>query len=617
MPEDNNNQDTFVGQNPEVADLESASTTSPMPSGIPAKLDDHSSQYIPDGTLPVQPHHLKSRKKLYILISIGLTLLILIGFGVWYYLSHNKKISNNSSATVSVEKKQVVVDNKKPLDPELEKFINPTTGEKWLPEPKQLADLKLYTTDVEAKYYEVGSRGNNKIIKSVYLAMVYVSDLFEQDATGKISYIVKPDAKMVINSEDLKNIRETFVNKVVFDDKTSYDSLTIPSSIDLGGGILLKRPQYTLGYPKDDTDKDSSKPVLTELKKFGQSTLNKSVYTSNETKLSSISYELTNPIKNEVSLIYEPIETDLSNYQWKIGQSVASGKISPITKGCGRLNPSVTEANNVTPSNLVEAGRSPSGKQVYALSSQDHELFKKAYQEFYDFYKDDKQDKYKASMTPDDFAKNHALVLYKDTGGKILAYVNDDYRPQYGCAKPVVYLYPTSTRQVNVRVGADVKVSEPFYNPATGWQNVLASPSGLLSYQGRTYSSLFWEGPGYGKYPLIDKGVVVPTSEAINTIRSQLNQQGLNAREIADFVEYWQPNLPDKPYTRISWLSTNQMNHLAPLQISPKPQTVIRVFLDFDGLNQPIKLQPQTFKAPKRDGFTVVEWGGLSKKQLY
>ena len=48
-----------------------------------------------------------------------------------------------------------------------------------------------------------------------------------------------------------------------------------------------------------------------------------------------------------------------------------------------------------------------------------------------------------------------------------------------------------------------------------------------------------------------------------------------------------------------------------PLQITPTPDTVIRVLMITRPLEQPMSLTEQTLpKTPSRTGFTVVEWGG-------
>jgi hypothetical protein len=182
-----------------------------------------------------------------------------------------------------------------------------------------------------------------------------------------------------------------------------------------------------------------------------------------------------------------------------------------------------------------------------------------------------------------------------------------------GCAKPVVYLYPTASTVVNVRVGANVTVSDPQY-PAGGWRNVLAQPSGKLTYEGKNYESLFWEGTGYGEYPGISSGTVVKKADVVATMKRQLAEQGLNAKETSDFVAFWQDKIPSKPYVRLTWLNTAQMNTLAPLYINPKPDTVLRVFLDMEGFDTKIELPAQKLTSTFRHGFTVVEWGGLTSE---
>lgn len=202
-------------------------------------------------------------------------------------------------------------------------------------------------------------------------------------------------------------------------------------------------------------------------------------------------------------------------------------------------------------------------------------------------------------------------IVFQDGFGKWILLQNNNYGPNGECGKPVIYLYPTKTTSVNVMVGADVTVSDPIY-PANGWRNVTAQPNGALKYNGRSYESLFWEGKGHGLYPSVGMfGTVVPQGKLLGTLRAQLAAQGLNTKETNDFMDFWSDHLPKTPYVKLTWLTKAQIDELAPLRITPKPTTVIRVFLDAKGLNAPVSLVPQTLTAPSRQGFTVVEWGGL------
>ena len=45
-----------------------------------------------------------------------------------------------------------------------------------------------------------------------------------------------------------------------------------------------------------------------------------------------------------------------------------------------------------------------------------------------------------------------------------------------------------------------------------------------------------------------------------------------------------------------------------PLLISPKPDTIIRIMMEWKGLDEYIKVQEQQLTQVDREGFTVVEW---------
>jgi hypothetical protein len=56
------------------------------------------------------------------------------------------------------------------------------------------------------------------------------------------------------------------------------------------------------------------------------------------------------------------------------------------------------------------------------------------------------------------------------------------------------------------------------------------------------------------------------------------------------------------------------MNKFAPMNISPIPDTLIRVFLDWTPLAEnDLNIQSETLTHIDRKGFTVVEWGGLKQ----
>lgn len=77
-------------------------------------------------------------------------------------------------------------------------------------------------------------------------------------------------------------------------------------------------------------------------------------------------------------------------------------------------------------------------------------------------------------------------------------------------------------------------------------------------------------------------------------------------------MSYWETKIPDAPYVRLTWFNTEQLNNLAPLKIVPQPDTLIRVFLDMAGFQAKIDIPEQKLSKTSRQGFTVVEWGGLT-----
>lgn len=96
-------------------------------------------------------------------------------------------------------------------------------------------------------------------------------------------------------------------------------------------------------------------------------------------------------------------------------------------------------------------------------------------------------------------------------------------------------------------------------------------------------------------------------------LESYLEAAGLNDSEIDDFVSYWLPRMQESPYNLISFPS-EEYSDCAKLDVYPEPDTVIRVYMVFMPVDEPVEvpeanelIMPST---AERQGFTVVEWGG-------
>ena len=177
--------------------------------------------------------------------------------------------------------------------------------------------------------------------------------------------------------------------------------------------------------------------------------------------------------------------------------------------------------------------------------------------------------------------------------------------------KPIIYLYPEQEAEVSIRLGSPEKLSASYPKyPKTGWR-VLAKPSGdLLDLDtGLELYSLYWEGKDVAK-SVTDEGFVIKGEESATFLEEKLAILGLNAREREEFIIYWLPKLEKSPYNYIRFASRAEIDDYMSLDISPTPDSVIRVQMIFKGLKEPIEVSEQTLETPIRSGFTVVEWGG-------
>ena len=77
-----------------------------------------------------------------------------------------------------------------------------------------------------------------------------------------------------------------------------------------------------------------------------------------------------------------------------------------------------------------------------------------------------------------------------------------------------------------------------------------------------------------------------------------------------EFIIYWLPRLEENEWNYIRFASRAEIDAEMPLEISPQPDSVIRVLMLYKPLAAPVEVREQTLTAPPRTGFTAVEWGG-------
>lgn len=176
--------------------------------------------------------------------------------------------------------------------------------------------------------------------------------------------------------------------------------------------------------------------------------------------------------------------------------------------------------------------------------------------------------------------------------------------------KPVIYLYPEKTTKISVNVAPQggISVSDPEIGK--GW-NVIANPKGEILNFGdlKVYPYLFWEGFATN-FVRPSEGFVVEKGNINGFFDEKLTILGLNNKEIADFKEYWIPKLTIDPYYFITFVPQKQFDKYAPLTITPTPDTLIRVFFDYQGLSEKKVVTEQKLEQQERSGFSVIEWGG-------
>ncbi len=203
----------------------------------------------------------------------------------------------------------------------------------------------------------------------------------------------------------------------------------------------------------------------------------------------------------------------------------------------------------------------------------------------------------------------NAEVMESFDGVAVLVALTMEYMPVAVPEKPVIYLYPETPTEVSVKLTVDGKLTCTYPDYDKGWDNFTAHPDGTLIFpDGKQYYCLYWEGIQNMDCDFT-QGFCVKGEDTATFLEWALAEQGLTPREANEFIIYWLPRMESNPYNVISF-QTEAYTEGAVLDIDPKPDSLLRVFMAYYPSDEAVEMEAQELAPFERVGFTVVEWGG-------
>ncbi len=213
-------------------------------------------------------------------------------------------------------------------------------------------------------------------------------------------------------------------------------------------------------------------------------------------------------------------------------------------------------------------------------------------------------------------------MIHHELAYLVDAYYLGEYSPETykyyfeflgGFAKPVIYLYPEKETEVSVSLDLDGALTCTYPTYKNGWEVTARTDGTLINKDdGREYSYLYWEGIGDNSWDM-SKGFVVKGTDTIRFLQEKLEYLGLTPKELNEFIVYWLPHMQNNKYNLITF-QTDEYENSAKLSISPKPDSILRIFMVYKALDEFVEIEEPILSAFERNGFTVIEWGGIEIK---
>ena len=567
----------------------------------------------------------------YLLVFVIL-LLFMGNAGAFYYIfknSQNKKINqiineeiNNQESDTTTTEEIILKDDEIlvewfdwPVKQTGWDIFNHTVVQKILESDSEFQSLKLEVNNIinDFDVYKVGTitkeeyQGNDLYV----ILFLPVNDM--AISGGTMLRVIKNNDDLIVLGKYSEELSMFYKKLFIVNDNISIVNLETPDIINTPSSINLVKNQ-TEPYKMMDSYANPKKIFQYDDKNYVyiDNMTSCLIVKANDGTAREYSFNLQflgQKTKSDVSGVV-PYKLDIT---WSDGTKNNNEYTLSVVSGCGGTT-CYAYADYVTENDLREIGKTSTGDSIYALRDNNFQSkLKSMYDSYYPGYDPATQKPYE-KISFEEFVTQKPLIFWKDPFGQFIEFKNAKYLPAVECGKPVIYLYPTKTTDISVKVfpTGGFTITEPAYND--GWFVKAHTDGTLYNYNDKnTYPYLFWEGHGMN-YKRPEQGFVVAKSDVKKFLEEKLAKFGLIEKEYSEFIEFWLPKMQDKNYYFITFVPQEQFDKLAPLFVSPKPDTIIRVFMDFEGMDNPISVKPQIIKTTPRIGFTVVEWGGALHK---
>ncbi len=194
-----------------------------------------------------------------------------------------------------------------------------------------------------------------------------------------------------------------------------------------------------------------------------------------------------------------------------------------------------------------------------------------------------------------------------------MVYIDSHYSPPVAY-KPIIYVYPQENIDVEVKVSNPERFTVTYPKYEEGWKLKALTDGTLIDSNNKKYYALYWEGTYDKENSIKEDGFVVKGKDSASFLEEKLEILGLNYKEANEFIMYWLPKLESNKYNYIRFQTMDEINSNMELDINPEPDTLIRVMMEYKGLDKKIEVKEQSLTKVERFGYTVVEWGGTEIK---